>query len=310
MISAPISLEAETVPSIPSMSVQPSRSQPTYRDEAQELSLAPRFDAPVSAVNAGQRIVRVKYEGNDIFLPISLLTTPVDVIRAAAKQLSAPIDERSAVLIEFFKQVGLERPLRKYEHVRDVLNSWDNDAQNTLVIIPSPSDGQNNDLDVRHVSKNQPGETSVYLHYSQKPGSWDKRWVTLRSDGQVVVAKKNGNEVTNICHLSDFDIYIPTPRYASKKIKPPKKMCFAVKSQQKSSMFVTTENFVHFFCTNERKVGTTWYQAVQEWRSWYLVNIMGEGQKEANPKDLPTRTRRQSISGPQASRQPHTLRIL
>ena len=281
MISGPIPTVAQET------AVAPPRKQPEPPIDAsrshtsQELSLTPRFDAPISAVNAGQRVVRVKYEGSDIFLPITPSTTPVDVIHAAARQLSAPIDQNSTVLLESFKQVGLERPLRKYEHIRDVLNSWDNDAQNTLIVIPSPSGGKDDDLDVENVSKAQPGETTVHLYHSQKPGNWNKRWITLRSDGQVVVAKKRGGETTNICHLSDFDIYIPTPRYASKKIKPPKKVCFAVKSQQKSSMFMTTENFVHFFCTNDRSLGTSWYTAVQQWRSWYLVNVMGEGQKSA-----------------------------
>jgi len=280
MISGPIpTVDQEPVASPPRKQPQPSIGAPSHTSP--ELSLAPRFDAPISAVNAGQRIVRVKYEGTDIFLPITPSTTPVDVIRAAARQMSAPIDEKSTVLLESFKQIGLERPLRKYEHIRDVLNSWDNDAQNTLVIIPSPSGGKDDDLDVRHVSEGQPGETTVHLYHSQKPGSWDKRWITLRSDGQVLVAKRQGAETTNICHISDFDIYNPTPRYASKKIKPPKKVCFAVKSQQKSTMFMTTENFVHFFCTSDRSLGTAWYTAVQEWRSWYLVHVMGEGEEGA-----------------------------
>ena len=184
------------------------------------------------------------------------------------------------MLLESFKKVGLERPLRKYEHIRDVLNSWDSDEQNTLTIVPSPTGGNDDDLEARNVSKEQPGETSVYLYYSQKPGRWDKRWATLRSDGQVAI-KKSGKDSVNICHLSDFDIYVPTPRQLAKKIRPPKKLCFAVKSQQKSSMFLSTANFVHFFSTNDKATATTWYKAVQQWRSWYLVNVLGEGQNTA-----------------------------
>ena len=302
MISAPISPEVQEAQSTACIPIPQNHNKDTRQEQAQELSLAPRFDAPISAVNAGQRIVRVKYEGSDLFLPVNPSTTPVDVIRAAGRQLCAPIDETSTVLLESFKQVGLERPLRKYEHIRDVLNSWDNDAQNILIITSSPSGGKDDDLDACNVSKDQPGETSVYMYYSQKPGSWDKRWVTLRSDGQVVVAKKNHSETNNICHLSDFDIYMPTPRYSSKKIKPPKKVCFAVKSQQKSSVFMTTENFVHFFCTSDRQLGTTWYKAVQEWRSWYLVNVMGEGHKSIDDKGTTRSARRNSVSGGQASR--------
>lgn len=266
MISGPIPIEPQA-PAIPNPG------------GPEEPIKAPRFDAPISAVNAGSRMVRVKHEEKEVSVPITPSTTPVDIIRSTARQLAAPIDERSTVLLESFKQVGLERPLRKYEHIRDVLNSWDYDAQNTLVIVASPTGGKDDDLDVKNVSKSQPVDTSVYMYYSQKPGRWDKRWITLRSDGQVLVSKRNGGETANICHLSDFDIYIPTPRYASKKIKPPKKVCFAVKSQQKSSMFMSTANFVHFFSTSDRQLATSWYKAVQEWRSWYLVNVMGEGQR-------------------------------
>ena len=266
MISGPIPIEPDVPPQSPP------------RDPKEPVA-APRFDAPISAVNAGSRMVRVKFEGTEVSVAIAPSTTPIDLIRSTARQISAPIDERSIVVLESFKQVGLERPLRKYEHIRDVLNSWDYDAQNTLVIVASPTGGRDDDLDVNNVSKSQPGETTVHLYHSQKPGHWDKRWITLRSDGQVVVSKKQGGETANICHLSDFDIYIPTPRSTSKKIKPPKKVCFAIKSQQKSSMFLSAANFVHFFSTSDRQLATTWYKAVQEWRSWYLVNMMGEGQK-------------------------------
>lgn len=237
----------------------------------------PSFDAPISAVNAGERRVIVQCKDSLISLPVTPTTTPLDIIRASAGDNSSMVNVKNSVLLESFKKVGLERPLRRYEHIRDVLNSWDNDAQNTLTVVPSATGGNDDDLEAKHVPKEQPGETTVFMYYSQKPGRWDKRWVTLRSDGQVVV-RKTGKESINICHLSDFDIYIPTPRQLGKRIKPPKKICFAVKSQQKSSMFLSTANFVHFFSTNDKVTGTTWYKAVQQWRSWYLVNVMGEGQ--------------------------------
>ncbi|KAK4697005.1 hypothetical protein P7C71_g1010, partial [Lecanoromycetidae sp. Uapishka_2] len=240
-------------------------------------TVAPAFDAPISAVNAGERRVTVKYGQTVVSVPVTPSTTPVDIIRHVAEQTSEPINPRATVLIESFRELGLERPLRRYEHVRDTLNSWISDTQHHLIIIPSPTDGRDSDLELKHVSSTQPRDTSVQIYHSQKPGVWDKRWVTLRADGQVLVAKRNGGETSNICHLSDFDIYVPTTRQIAKKIKPPRKICFAVKSQQKSSMFMSTVNFVHFFSTSDKALGTAWYKAVQEWRSWYLVNVMGEG---------------------------------
>ena len=249
--------------------------------EPPQNSAKPAFDAPMSAVNAGERRVKVVCEQNLISLPVTPFTTPLDIIRSTTDQLAGFIDSSRTVLFESFKQLGLERPLRKYEHVRDVLNSWDTDTQNTLVIKLSPTGGGSDWLDLHSVSASPPVETSVYIYYSQRPGRWDKRWITLRSDGQMLVAKREGGETANICHMSDFDIYFPTARQSVKRIRPPRKLCFAVKSQQKSSMFLSTANFVHFFSTSDKTLAATWYKAVSEWRSWYLVNVMGEGPQES-----------------------------
>ncbi|KAI9880871.1 MAG: hypothetical protein M1830_010466 [Pleopsidium flavum] len=223
--------------------------------------------------------VLIKCGNSSVNLPVTPTTTPSDLICSAANVLSKSILPQASVLHESFRQVGLERPLRKYEHVRDIMNSWDHDAQNSLLLVPLATVGDDTNLDVKSVPKEQPGDTSVYVYYSQKPGKWDKRWITLRSDGQVQVAKRNGSETTNICHISDFDIYTPTQRQL-KRIRPPKTLCFAVKSQQKSAIFLSTANFVHFFATNDEKLAAAWYGAVQGWRSWYLVNVMGNGHKK------------------------------
>lgn len=262
--------------------------------EPSESTVLPAFDAPISAVNAGERRVTIQYGQTTLSVPVTPSTTPVDIIYYVSDQISEVIDPKMTALLESFRQLGLDRPLRRYEHVRDVLNSWDNDTQHTLIIIASPIDGRHEDLELKCVPTSQPGDTSVQLYHSRKPGHWDKRWVTLRTDGQVVLAKKDDGETLNICHLSDFDIYIPTARQLAKKIKPPRKLCFAVKSQQKSSMFISTVNFVHFFSTSDKALATAWYKAVQEWRSWYLVNVMGEGTIPKNPAD-------QTQLGPEAS---------
>lgn len=235
----------------------------------------PAFDAPVSAVNAGERRVRVLCNQNLISLPVTPSTTPLEIVHSATDQMAGSIDPTSTVLLESFKQLGLERPLRSYEHVRDVLNSWDNDMQNTLVIKSPPTDDW---VDFRSNGTSPLVDTSAHMHYSQRPGHWDKRWITLRSDGQMLVAKREGGEAANICHMSDFDIYVPTARQLAKRIRPPRKICFAVKSQQKSSMFLSTANFVHFFSTGDKTLAAAWYNTVLQWRSWYLINVMGEGE--------------------------------
>jgi hypothetical protein len=213
----------------------------------------------------------------------------MDLIRAAAGILHQKIDPEASVLLESFNQLGLERPIRKYEHIRDIMNSWDRDTQMGLILVPSADSGGDKDLDSSSVPREQPGEASVYLYYSQKPGKWNKRWVTLRSDGQMVLSKKReakDKDTTNICHISDFDIYSPTPKQQSGVLKAPKKICFAVKSQQKSSMFLNAANFVHYFTTDDAGLATQWYKAVQGWRSWYLVNKVGVCDKDETSGEL------------------------
>ncbi|MCJ1416342.1 hypothetical protein MMC32_002677 [Xylographa parallela] len=242
----------------------------------------PGFDAPVSAVNAGERSVRIKLNKSSIVVPVTTATTVDDVLHFAAESFSESFDVNSAVILESFKPLGLERPLRRYEHVRDILNSWDHDNQNSLLVVQTYTGLGGKCLDSVSVPARQPEAASVNIYHSQKPGIWDKREITLRADGQIILAKSSG-ETTNICHMSDFDLYNPTYRQV-KKLNPPKKLCFAIKSQQKSAMFLAAANFVHLFSTKDKVIAETWYKAVQNWRSWYLVHVLGNGQRNLTPK--------------------------
>jgi hypothetical protein len=176
--------------------------------------------------------------------------------------------------MEIFTKASVERPLRMYEHVRDVMNSWDSDDQHNLLIVPS-TPGSDNELYASFAPKTEPKGGFWEMHYSNKRGKWDKRLIKLRKDGQLVYEK--GNTEINICHLSDFDIYSPIPRLVKTKVRPPKNHCYGVKSQQKSGIFENSTNFIHMFCTNDQKAADGFYHAVHTWRSWYLVGVMGEG---------------------------------
>ncbi|KAJ9605381.1 hypothetical protein H2200_010038 [Cladophialophora chaetospira] len=246
--------------------------------EIETATTKANFDVPVSAVNAGERRVSVKCKEAFITLPVTPSTTATDILNSAALCMSEHIDPRTAILLESFSQLGLERPLRRYEHIRDVMNSWDNDAQDHLFIMAG-SECAAPRLQIADAPDQQPFEITVQMYHSQKPGKWDKRWLKLREDGQISTSKnENGTDSTNICHVSDFDLYTPTTKQM-KKLRPPKKICYAFKSQEKTAMFLDGASFVHFFCTKDKDIADRWYRAVHSWRSWYLVNMLGEGQR-------------------------------
>ncbi|KAJ5795290.1 hypothetical protein N7457_001889 [Penicillium paradoxum] len=259
--------------------------------------VVPGVDAPVSAVNAGERRALVKYGDYTTDLVVTPSTQVHDLLLDASKYLSRDIQADRFILMESFSQVGLERPLRRYEFIREVMNSWSHDAENHFIIIPPSSVEALAQLDAAHAPTGELSPVTVHIYYSQRPRKWDKRYVTLRTDGQVTISKKeNAKEQTNICHISDFDIYFPNARTLNKDIKPPKKLCFAIKSQQKSSMFLSTENFLHFFSTSDKSVADTWYRAVQKWRSWYLVNKKGAA-KKPETETLPKRSGTKKSTG-------------
>jgi hypothetical protein len=214
-------------------------------------------------------------------LPVTPETTAQDLLKSAALCMTESIDIRSDVLVESFRKVGLRRPLRLYEHVRDVMNSWDNDSQNDLEITGiEQTDWSHSTLVASRVPDEKPEGIGCYIQYSSRPGKWSKRYIVLRPDGQLVMARSDtARDQENICHLSDFDIYQPTEK-KRQKIKPPKKYTWAVKSQQKSNIFSDETRYVHFFNTNDSTTAVKFYDAIQKWRSWHLKHIMGEGQNK------------------------------
>lgn len=192
------------------------------------------------------------------------------------------IPVRTAVAMEWFKKVDIKRPLRNYEYVRDVMNSWDYDDQNELIIIDSTIDGVNQDELLSYgVPDKRPEGMSCMLNYSSKPGKWSKRWFLLRPDGQLVTAKnEKARDQENVCHLTDYDIYHVTQSKMA-RVKPPKKIVFAVKSLQKSNIFADESQYVHFFCTNDGNIANMFWKALQSWRSWHLKYEKGEGLKKS-----------------------------
>ena len=248
--------------------------------QVEKAALGPNFDAPKSAVNAGVRTVKVMYGEKSMKLPVTPDSTPVDLLSSAKNLLEYGFDPQRYVLQEYFKQLELQRPLRHYERVREVMNSWNSDEQHWFNIVSAATEWDSASLKYAKVPKERPEETTVVLYHSQRPRVWDKRSLTLRSDGQVVLRKHEGAAPTNVCHMSDFDVFMPT-RKEMKELKAPRKYCFAVKSLQKPAMFLNTANFVHFISTKDQDLAMEWYKAMHGWRSWYLVHTLGLG------RDLP-----------------------
>ncbi|KAI1480245.1 hypothetical protein F4774DRAFT_418273 [Daldinia eschscholtzii] len=275
-------------PTSSTASVEPPKPQPTGI-EVGGRGIVPQTDAPHSAINAGERNVAVRCKHHTFSVEVTPETTADDIIAHAAKMIgSRDISPSNCVVKETYGILGLERRLRRYEHIRDVMNSWDRDTQNQLTVSVSESEDQDWELDIDSVPNlDEPPEGfQLYMYHSNRPGKWNKRWVSLLENGQIISAKKpnakpTDKDTTSLCRLSDYDIYTPTESQMRRHLKPPKRYCFAVRSQQKTTVFLNTENYVQYFCTEDPKIAAQFREKVQGWRSWYLVD-----RRPAAPKPL------------------------
>ncbi|KAI0835324.1 hypothetical protein F5Y06DRAFT_276663 [Hypoxylon sp. FL0890] len=242
--------------------------------------IVPQTDAPHSAINAGDRNVAVRYRHHTLSLEVTPETTPDDIINQTSKMMGFnEINPKTYAVVETYSVLGLERRLRRYETIRDVMNSWDRDTQNQLIVTMLNSEEERDELDIRSVpNRDEPPQGfQLYMYHSNRSGKWNKRWITLLENGQILSAKRpNANstdkDTVSLCRLSDYDIYTPTESQMRRHIKPPKRYCFAVKSQQKTTVFLNTENYVQYFCTEDPKIAAQFWERVQGWRSWYLVD--------------------------------------
>ncbi|KAG6008066.1 hypothetical protein E4U21_005079 [Claviceps maximensis] len=257
--------------------------------------IVPQKDAPKSAINGGERRVVVRCLSSTINLPITADTSPVDILAAASAETRQPMTTTTCVVIECYAILGLERRLRRYERIRDVMNSWDRDLQNSLLIMLcdiTPNDEHHLALESVPRTEEPPGGFSMQMYHSSRPGKWNKRWVTLLDNGQIYAAKSVNvqpcdKDCSVLCHLTDFDIYTPKESEVRRHLRPPKKFCYAIKSQQKTVVFPNGENFVHFFSTEDAQQATLFYEKVQGWRSWYMVNRMVDLGKKKNKPSQP-----------------------
>lgn len=278
--------------------------------------------------------VTVRCRGVTVNLVVLAESSPVDILFQASESITQHINTASSLVYECYAQLGLERRLRRYERICDVLDSWDHDAQNLLLIIPSGSSEHDKDLDISSVptSLEPPPGFFLQLHHSSRPGKWSKRWITLLDDGQIVSSKKgepNGDKSTQwLCHLSEYDIYTLMSKSASatgegaaksastvaKNLKPPKKFVYALKLQQKTSMSADSANFVHFFCTDDPTIANKFTARVHGWRSWYMVKARREAQRKRIMEDAPQITPvkhkpRKSISHMKVPGQKHRMKV-
>lgn len=250
--------------------------------------------------------VTVRYRGEHVDVPITDYADTVDVLRKASELMKLPVAPAASNLHECCGPHGIERRLRRYERIDEVLSSWPENSQNSLVIRHACGPYSDKDLDISFVPLNKsPPWFTLQVHHCARPGKWNKRWVTLLRDGQMLSSKKASfspaeKDCQLLCDLSCYDIYTPMDEPAIlldegralksaraspvKSLKPPKRWVFAIRSQERPNTYAEDSNYVQFFCTDDPSIANKFQTVVHTWRSWYIVKT----RRDAQPKFVPS----------------------
>ncbi|KZT09246.1 uncharacterized protein LAESUDRAFT_647284 [Laetiporus sulphureus 93-53] len=165
------------------------------------------------------------------------------------------------MLWEVAQDFGMERPVRSFESLADICNSWNTDKIVNLLVIKKTLLAPV--LSRSAVPRSSP-ICSGYVQYEHKRGKWQKRWLDLREHSLFLSKRDGGKDSVFLCSLNNFDGY-----YVTRPHKAPKPYVFAVKSTDSLTFFENTSDYVHLFSCTEGE-GKNWLEKILLARSYVL----------------------------------------
>ncbi|KAF9986133.1 hypothetical protein BGZ65_008690 [Modicella reniformis] len=267
---------------------------PTSPRNQQSASPNP-LSAPAAAVPVTQRLVatRIYIQTETDFKSVNLApnTTALDVLHMLQQRgtFGEPGDSRYHdrwTVFEYSKEFLIERPLRDFEIVLDVIKTWEVDKDNKMICKSFPA---RNELSASEVIRlvGPVGLTSFirphgWVHLETKKGKWNKRYLHI-TDTAVYHSKDNQfNGESMLCMLRNFDVHaVQVPRK-----KAPTKFGFALKSSDSVHMFETPEDdYIHYVCTDSGDSLREWLAGLRAAKGMFMYHanpeMIREGQKRA-----------------------------
>ncbi|GAA5832843.1 hypothetical protein JCM11251_000501 [Rhodosporidiobolus azoricus] len=161
-------------------------------------------------------------------------------------------------LFEVWRNMGIERPIREYELIADVVKTWDSDSA-VLVFRRTPLWPIISSHARLHPTLPRTGTVQIEL----KKGKWSKRFLELK-DGVVSHSKSDkGKDPTTLCQLTNFDVFFVNPQTAD-QLKAPKPFVFALKSRLTRAHFEEKSEWVHFLSVKTADEMNAWAKTILE----------------------------------------------
>ncbi|KAJ3552976.1 hypothetical protein NM688_g3871 [Phlebia brevispora] len=165
------------------------------------------------------------------------------------------------MLWEVCQDFGLERPIRSFEVVSEVTNSWL--ADKTVNMLMAKKTPLASKLSRAAIPTSSP-LCSGFVQHEYKKGKWQKRWMELREHSLWLSKREGGKDQVMLCSMNNFDAYVVT-----RVTKAPKGYVFAVKSTDNITYFESTDDYLHMFSVSEKE-GENWLEKILLARSYII----------------------------------------
>lgn len=185
----------------------------------------------------------------------SLLTTAMVVQYLKKKGLLDNSDDWT--LFEIANSHGVERPLREWEIVLDIVSVWDPEAGNALLVKKYSYHYTLTSESVLH-RKIPPMHGWLSIEY--KKGKWQKRYCYVK-DNAIHHAKDNnkGSSTSLLCHLATYDVYTMLP-----PLKPsPTPYVFAIRAQERASIFEREGDYMRCLAVEDQDEMKNWVLSIR-----------------------------------------------
>lgn len=176
-----------------------------------------------------------------------------------------PMDDSKGgwVVFDCSSELGIERPLREYEIITEVVNVRGHPKTDYFLIKRTELSPY---LSMRSVPSSSPA-LAGFVYVQDRKKKWNKRWLELRDHGLYHAKNEKGKDEMSICQISSFDVYLVD----SSAVKMPKANGFALRSQNPITMFEKPDqDYIHYFCLTDPAAHRDWVRATLNARSYML----------------------------------------
>ncbi|KAF9985621.1 hypothetical protein BGZ75_002735 [Mortierella antarctica] len=265
-------------------------ASPRAQQNAVQGPMSPTAAAPVT-----QRLVatRIYIQTETDFKSVNLAanSTALDALHMLQQRgcFGEPGDGRYHdrwTIFEYSKEFMIERPLRDFEVILDVIKTWEADKDNKMICKSFPA---RDELSAQEVVRlvGPEGQANFvrphgWVHLEIKKSKWVKRYLHITDTAVYHSKDQKFNGESMLCLLRNFDVYaVQVPRK-----KAPTKFGFALKSSDKIHLFETPEDdYIHYICTDSGDTLREWLAGLRAAKGMFMYHanpeMVREGQKHA-----------------------------